>query len=198
MSRLIRHRPSPAMVIALLALFIAMAGTGYAATQLPANSVGSKQLKKNAVVRVKIKNNAVNGAKVLDGSLIGADIKESSLAKVPSATLADTATRATNATTATNATHAAGAAALDKATYKTAAATAPAVVPFVNGATAICDAGQHVVGGGVKVDDLANAVTLDDYPDEGNTAWTGHVGNIGAAPVGFTVYAVCTTFSTTG
>jgi hypothetical protein len=184
MSRLIRHRPSPAMVIALLALFIAMAGTGYAATQLPANSVGSNQLKNNAVVRVKIKNNAVNGAKVLDGSLRGADIKESSLAKVPSATLADTAT------------HASGAAALDKATYRTAAATAPPGLGNV--ATATCDAGQHVVGGGVKVDDPFNAFIVDDYPEAANTAWTGRVGNTGTAAVGFTVYAVCITVTTTG
>lgn len=172
------------MVIALLALFIAMAGTGYAATQLPANSVGPKQLKKNAVERVKIKNNAVNGAKVLDGSLAGADIKESSLAKVPSAALADTAT------------HASAAGALDKATYKTAPGTAPPASG--NGATATCDAGQHVVGGGVKVDDPINAFIVDDYPDAANTAWAGRVGNTGTAAVTFTVYAVCISVSTTG
>jgi hypothetical protein len=175
------------MVIALLALFIAMAGTGYAATQLPANSIGSKQLKKNAVERVKIKNNAVNGAKVLNGSLAGADIKESSLAKVPSAALSDTAT---------NATHAAAAGALDKATYKTAPGAAPPTSG--NSATAACDAGQHVVGGGVKVDDPINAFIVDDYPDAANTAWTGRVGNTGAAAVAFTVYAVCISVSTTG
>ena len=112
------------------------------------------------------------------------------MAKVPSATLADTAT------TATNATHATGAAALDKATYKTASATAPA--GSGNSTTATCDAGQHVVGGGVKVDDPFNAFIVDDYPDAANTAWTGRVGNTGAAAVGFTVYAVCTTVSTTG
>jgi hypothetical protein len=187
MSRLLRRRPSPAMVIALLALFIAMAGTGYAATQLPANSVGPKQLKKNAVERVKIKNNAVNGAKVLDGSIAGADIKESSLAKVPSAALADTAT---------NATHAAAAGALDKANYRTAAATAPPTSG--NSATAVCDAGQHVVGGGVKVEDPINAFIADDYPDAANTAWTGRVGNAGAAPVAFTVFAICINVSAIG
>jgi hypothetical protein len=184
MSRLIRHRPSPAMVVALLALFIAMAGTGYAASQLPANSVGPKQLKKNAVERVKIKNNAVNGAKVLDNSLNGQDIKESALAKVPAAALAD------------NATHATGAAALDKVTYKAATAVAPP--GSGNNASAVCDAGQHVVGGGVRVDDPINAFIVDDYPDAANTAWTGRVGDAGTAAVGFTVYAVCTTVSTTG
>ena len=41
--------PSPAMVVALLALSVAIGGTTYAAVKLKANSVGSKQLKANAV-----------------------------------------------------------------------------------------------------------------------------------------------------
>lgn len=103
--------------IALLALFIALGGTTYAATALPKNSVGAKQLKKNAVTAPKIKagavtnvklgKNAVTGAKVKDDSLTGADILESSLGKVPSATAADSATNATNATNATSASNAA-------------------------------------------------------------------------------------------
>jgi hypothetical protein len=79
--------------IALLALFIALGGTTYAATALPANSVGAKQLKKNAVINKKIKANAVTGAKVKNNSLTGADVLESSLAKVPSAANADNATQ---------------------------------------------------------------------------------------------------------
>lgn len=103
-------------VIGLLALFIALGGTTYAATALPKNSVGAKQLKKNAVTAVKIKNgsvtnpkigaNAITGAKVKDDSLTGADILESSLGKVPSAAAADSATNATHATTADTATNA--------------------------------------------------------------------------------------------
>ena len=182
-----------ANVTATLALFVALSGGAYAATALPRNSVGSSQLKKNAVVRAKIKNNAVNGSKVASNSLSGSDINETTLAKVPAASLADSATTATNAT---NASHANAAAALDKATYKTAGATAPA--GSGNGATAACDAGQHVTGGGVKVDDPLNAFVVDAYPDAANTAWTARVGNAGGAPVAFTVYAICTTVSTTG
>ena len=43
MKRLLRHRPSPAMVVSLLALTVALGGTGYAAIVLPANSVGTTQ-----------------------------------------------------------------------------------------------------------------------------------------------------------
>jgi hypothetical protein len=57
------HRPSPAMAIALIALFVAMGGTGYAALKVANGSIGTKQLK----------NNAVTGAKVKNGSLAAAD-----------------------------------------------------------------------------------------------------------------------------
>jgi hypothetical protein len=69
MSRLIRHRPSPALVVAVLALIIAMAGTSYAAIKLPANSVGTKQIKANAIVSSKIK----------DGSLTAKDFAKAQL-----------------------------------------------------------------------------------------------------------------------
>ena len=62
-------RPSPAMVVACLALGIALAGTSYAAIKLPANSVGAKQLKRSAVTGPKVKANAITGAKVLESSL---------------------------------------------------------------------------------------------------------------------------------
>jgi hypothetical protein len=55
-----RFRPSPAMVIACIALGVALGGTSVAAIQaLPRNSVGTKQLKKNAVVSAKVKNRSL-------------------------------------------------------------------------------------------------------------------------------------------
>src|SRR5437762_8838889 len=74
--------------IALLALFIALGGTTYAATSLPRNSVGTKQLQKSAVTGVKVKNN----------SLTGADVVETSLGEVPYAGNAGHATTAGQAT----------------------------------------------------------------------------------------------------
>jgi hypothetical protein len=169
-----RIRSRYANVTATLALFVALSGGAYAAATLPANSVGSRQIKKSAVTREKIKKNAIDGTKVLDGSLNGDDVKESSLAKVPAAAAADHA------------------AALDQVSYKAAGATAP--VNGGNSATAACDAGQHAIGGGVRVEDPIHAFIVDDYPDAGNVAWTGRVGNAGGpAPVNFTVFAICTT-----
>jgi hypothetical protein len=54
-----RSRPSPALVVSLIALFVALGGTGYAAFKLPKNSVGTKQLKKKAVVSSKVKNHSL-------------------------------------------------------------------------------------------------------------------------------------------
>ena len=48
-------RPSPALVISIIALVFAAAGTGYAAIKLPANSVGTKQIKNRAVTAAKVK-----------------------------------------------------------------------------------------------------------------------------------------------
>jgi hypothetical protein len=64
-----RNRPSPAMVVALIALMVAMGGTGYAATRLPRNSVGSKQIKRNAVSTSKVKNASLLAADFAAGQL---------------------------------------------------------------------------------------------------------------------------------
>jgi hypothetical protein len=52
--------PSPAIVISLLALFVALGGTTYAATNLPRNSVGQAQLKNGAVTKQKINKRAIH------------------------------------------------------------------------------------------------------------------------------------------
>ena len=74
-----RRRPSAAMVVALLALFIALGGLSWAAVTLAPNSVGTKQLKKKAVTGPKIKRNAVTSAKVKNGSLQRADFASGTL-----------------------------------------------------------------------------------------------------------------------
>jgi hypothetical protein len=63
------RRPSPPMVVAFVALLVALAGTSYAAIQLPANSVGTKQLKKNAVTGKKVKNRSLKAVDFATGQL---------------------------------------------------------------------------------------------------------------------------------
>jgi hypothetical protein len=72
MSRSIR-RPSPALIIACLALGLSLSGTGYAdIAGLPFNSVGTTQLKTNAVVSSKVKNHSLLAADFKAGQLPGA------------------------------------------------------------------------------------------------------------------------------
>jgi hypothetical protein len=59
--------------VALLALFVALGGTSYAAVNLPKGSVGAAQLKKNVV----------SSAKVKDGSLLTKDFKAGQLPAGP-------------------------------------------------------------------------------------------------------------------
>src|SRR3954469_6594661 len=67
MKRLRSLRPTPSIVIACAALFIALAGTSVAAVSIviPRNSVGALQLRPNSV----------NSSKDLNGSLLRADFR---------------------------------------------------------------------------------------------------------------------------
>jgi hypothetical protein len=104
MKGLLARRPSPALIVALIALVCALTGAAWAA--LGKNSVGTKQLKNGAVSTAKLKKEAVTANKVKKHSLTGANINLAKLGTVPSAT---DATNATNAVNATNAQHAASA-----------------------------------------------------------------------------------------
>jgi len=104
MRKIVRRLPSPAMVVACIALAVALGGTSYAAIKLPRNSVGTSQLQKNAVVATKLstrsvgpqklQNNAITARTVKGEQMTGAKIVESTLAKVPAAAKADTAANA--------------------------------------------------------------------------------------------------------
>jgi hypothetical protein len=56
--RKLRSRLTYANVVATLALFVALGGASYAATQLPRNSVGTTQLRKAAVTPAKLSDAA--------------------------------------------------------------------------------------------------------------------------------------------
>lgn len=66
--------PSPAMCVALVALFVAGSGSAYAAKQLAKNSVGTPQIQKGAVTAPKIAKKAIDSAKIKDGSVALADL----------------------------------------------------------------------------------------------------------------------------
>jgi hypothetical protein len=108
MSRIASRRPSAALVVACLALFVALGGVGYAAA-----TIGSAAIVDNSIKSKDIRDNGLRGKDVRADTLKGADVDESSLGKVPSAANADSAATAANATNAQNATNAAHAANAD-------------------------------------------------------------------------------------
>jgi hypothetical protein len=73
-SRLCPHMrlrpPSPALVVACLALAISLSGAAYAvSTALPRNSVGTVQLKNNAVNSAKVRNASLRAADFAPGQI---------------------------------------------------------------------------------------------------------------------------------
>ncbi len=68
---LVERRPSPALVVACVALFVALAGTGVAAVValVPNNSVGTAQLRNNAVVSAKVKDHSLAAKDFANGQL---------------------------------------------------------------------------------------------------------------------------------
>ncbi|MDH4178211.1 MAG: collagen-like protein, partial [Thermoleophilia bacterium] len=93
MRTLLRRRPSPAMIVACIALLVALSGTAVATVaSVPRNSVGTLNIKNDAVTSAKIRNgqvrtadlgnNAVNSTKVRDNSLTTFDIRNGSLLSV--------------------------------------------------------------------------------------------------------------------
>jgi hypothetical protein len=69
----LRRHLSFANVTSVLALFVALGGVGYAASQLPKNSVGSKQIKNGQVKAKDLREGSVTSPAVANGSLLGED-----------------------------------------------------------------------------------------------------------------------------
>jgi hypothetical protein len=172
--------------VGMLALFLALSGTAYAAT-LPRNSVGTAQLKKNAVTAPKLKKNAVTspkiksnaviGAKVKADSLKGLDINESSLGKVPSAAAADTAGTANVASSLAS----------GDVNANTVVNPGSGTITTVE---ASCDSGLKGISAGVRVGDPVNQLLIDLYPVDLDT-WAADVQNFGGGDASATMFVIC-------
>jgi hypothetical protein len=142
MSRILRRRPSPSMIVAFVALCVALAGTASAlpgknrvkkddiaraavrAQHIYSNAVRTKHIRSRNVTRSKIARRAVNSDLVGQDALTGENIVESSLSTVPNATKANNRT-------------------VEKIAFVAAAGTAATQVLALNGLTitAACSAG---------------------------------------------------------
>jgi len=95
------RRPSPALAIACLALFVALGGTVLAATKIDGKTIKVKSLPGN-----RLAIGSVPGNRIAPGSLSGSQIKVDTLGEVPSAAHAGAADTARHAQTAIAADHA--------------------------------------------------------------------------------------------
>ena len=90
MTRLLRRRPSPAMGVALLALFVSLGGVSYG---VATGSIDSREIRNNAVRSIDlrnnqarskdIRNNDVRGRDIRANTITGGDVDESTLDEVP-------------------------------------------------------------------------------------------------------------------
>ena len=95
------RRPSPALVVASVALFAAVGGTSYAAAKIHGSDIAKK-----TITGYNVADKTLSGKKMKKNTLGGDQVKESKLGPVPEAThagAADTATTAGAADTATTA-----------------------------------------------------------------------------------------------
>jgi hypothetical protein len=150
MKRIGFRRPSPPMVVALVALLAALAGTSYAAVQLPANSVGTKQLKKNAVTGKKVKNRSLKAADFAAGQLPQGEKGEKGDKGDPGAP---------------------GGAANVTEIVETVPNSAASDDEWNTFAVATCPEGQRVISGGFFQDVQSLGEVYGNVPDEDGTAW---------------------------
>ena len=192
MNRIKLGRPSPALVIACIALFVALGGVGYAAAtgsidgrEVKNNSIASKDLKNSSIVGADVKTSGLTGSDVKADSLTGSDIAESGLGKVPSAGQADNAATAGTAGSA-NSAGSVGGLTLRKLNFKAPSGTASTTLfsdagltikascigstPALTATTSVDDSGIYtkVFDTDPGAPDLADDLEADDF-DAGDT-----------------------------
>src|SRR3954453_15612156 len=105
MKRLLSKRPSPAMIVALVALFVAMGGSSYTAVKISARDInkgagGTRAIANNSIRSGHTHHATVSGLDVKDDPLTNADIDNTTLSPL-TAKSADPAAHATTASKAT-------------------------------------------------------------------------------------------------
>jgi len=175
------RRPSPALVVASLALAVSLGGAGYAAVKLPAGSVGAKQLKNSAVTSVKVK----------DASLLAGDFKPGQLPAGGQGPKGDK-----GETGAQGPVGPPGPAGVSNLQYVQAVSATNTTSP--KSMQVSCPAGKKVLGGGFAMSNEAKAagVTAESSPLASLGGWEGTATwPSGVFPQNwrFALYAVCGT-----
>ena len=203
MSRL-RARLSFANVVSVIALFIALGGTGYAAIVLPANSVGTPQLKKDSVTAAKVKDGTLKAADFARGQL-----KEGSQGPAGPRGAAGPAGPAGPAGTIDSVLYYSKVQSdvryLHGALVTVSSGTVSVGAGSYTGGTATCPAGHQAIAGGVDTSSGQDLVVAQSSPRVAGgtifglaagvhgppTAWSAYVRNNSGGGQSFTVVAIC-------
>ena len=180
--------PSPALLIASLALFVALGGTVLAATKIDGRTIRVKSLPGNRLTVGSLPGNrlqagTIPGSRLAPGSVKAQQIDVGSLGPVPSATHADSADTARRAQTAIAAEHAADASTINGRSVGCRAGTrqfagacweltpSEAAVTAVDAAAACADVGGELP----SLLPLMAFVKLPGVQKELASEWTGNV-----------------------
>lgn len=191
-----------ALVIAVVALNRDIDAVAAAAPR--DDSVGTSVLQDRAVSAAKLADGAVTARAVGANAMTGVQIDETSLARVPRAAAADSATRADRATAADRATNAeragnavalggVGAAAYVHDVSVVRARTAASTLSVKGPLRAQCPSGTTIMAGGAAIDGATRVALTTSAPD-GADAWVAEAAAIGTTtgPWRIVVTAVCT------
>jgi hypothetical protein len=157
--------PSPALVVAMIALFVSIGGVGYAASKIDTNDIKSQAVTKPKLAKKAVATGKLDGQAVKTGKIAGQAIKGGKIA--------DIQVRAA-----------------DLGALTVRQETTP-IAP--NGGTAFnfvdCSPGQVRISGGVSSTGL-NSQTITNQPTDGN-GWVGLMRNNTAQQQMMTVTALC-------
>jgi hypothetical protein len=166
-------------VVAVMALFVALGGSVYAASnkakidggKIRLKSIPGNRIKASSLTGVQLKARTLTGAKIKPGSLTGKQVVGSSLSGVSASSLAS---------------------------VQYAVTTIPLVPDGSSGTSAVagCGSGQKVIGGGAVVSSDRFASVVESGPQVSRTGWEA-TGNAWFDGVTMTVTAICTTVGST-
>jgi hypothetical protein len=169
--------PSPALVLASIALGVALGGTSVAAvSQLPRGSVGAAQLRNESVTTAKLRDNDVRSVDVRNGSLLRADFRRGQIPAGPAGPQGPpgvSAREQVNAESPQNS------------------------LPSKN-VSVTCPAGKKVLGGGIELSGPGrNRVSATENHPTGDNGWEAEAFEVVATPAGWkiVIHAICANVS---
>jgi hypothetical protein len=190
-------RPSPALVISCLALFLALTGSAFA-VGIAKNSVRSAQLVDGTVRTVDLRDNAVNAAKVAPDSVGSEEIAENAVESPEVAPEALTSQDLGAASVASSEVADQSLTAGDLGPDSVASSELGAVTVRTNstalakdasgGVTVNCAAGEQILGGGAQPGHFGTEMTSSRPSGNG---WLYQAQNKTGGAETITVYALC-------